>query len=350
MKSQKNILVCPLDWGLGHATRCVPIINELKRLGYNVIIGADKNPLAFLKQEFPDLKTVIIPGYTVSYDEQGSSFKLFCESVRFYNFIKKEHQFLETIIEENNINIIVSDNRYGLWSKKIKSILITHQLYVKVPIGEKIAHNKIEKLIANFDECWIPDVEGKPNLSGDLSHLKPVKHSHCFIGPLSRFSRQIKDFDNEEIDVFAILSGPEPQRTIFEKLVLEQIENNNLKSVVVRGLPSSNEELKNKSENLKIFNHLSTREFLEYFQKSKVVVSRAGYSSIMDLATLGKKAILVPTPGQTEQEYLAEYHCQKGRFYTQKQSEFDLEKGIIEIQKCSFSVPILKPLRLENLL
>ncbi len=336
---KKNILVCPLDWGLGHATRCVPVINDLLRLGHHVIIGADKNPLAFLKQEFPTLPTVTILGYDVTYDEQGSSFKLFCESVRFYNFIKKEHQFLAQILEENKVDVIISDNRYGLWSKKVKSILITHQLYVKTPIGRQIAHKKIEQLVGNFDECWIPDVEGKPNLSGDLAHLKPFNHPHRFIGLLSRFVQQ--EEAEKEYDVLAILSGPEPQRTMFEKQVVEQLENSDLKAVVVRGLPDEATGDRRQESAIRIFNHLSTEEFLEYFQKSKIVVCRAGYSSIMDLTTLGKKAILVPTPGQTEQEYLAEYHMAQGNFYSQKQADFDLEKGLIEAVKyATHSIPI----------
>lgn len=335
MKAKQTILICPLDWGLGHATRCVPLIEQFLAEGNQVIIGADKNPLAFLKQEFPLLKTVTIPGYEVSYGEKGSSLKLFYESVKFFNFIKEEHTVIDQIIEENNIDLLVSDNRYGLWSNKVKSIIITHQLYIKAPFGEKIAHQKIEKLIANFDECWIPDVEGSSNLSGDLAHSKRFKHPHKFIGPLSRLSSKNDVILSgvEEYGVIAILSGPEPQRTVFEELVFKEIKRNNLKAVVVRGLPSSNEQLKIDNEELTVYNHLPTDELLTYIQKSRVVVCRAGYSSIMDLSVLNKKAILVPTPGQTEQEYLAKYHSNQGNFYSQKQSKFDLEKGLIETER-----------------
>ncbi len=336
----KNILVCPLDWGLGHATRCVPIINGLLNLGHQVIIGADKNPLAFLSQEFPQLKTVVIPGYEVTYGKKENALKLFYESVQFFNFIKKENTFIDAIIEELNIDTIISDNRYGLWSKKVQSIIITHQLYVKAPIGETIAHKKIAQLIGKFDQCWIPDVEGPVNLSGDLSHLKPFKYRHHFIGSLSRFNtkinlKSITPSRAEEYDVMAIISGPEPQRSIFEKMILEQVQNNKLKAVIVRGLPSVNEELQLEYPGLKIFNHLSTENFIEYIQKSKIVVCRGGYSSIMDLIALRKEAILVPTPGQTEQEYLADHHFKEGNFYTQKQSDFNLAKALIECKNFS---------------
>ncbi|MDG1477014.1 MAG: glycosyltransferase [Vicingaceae bacterium] len=320
---------------MGHAARCVPLIKQFVADGHEVIIGADKNPLAFLKQEFPKLKTVVIPGYEVNYGEKGSTLKLFYESVKFFNFIKEEHSFIDKIIEEYNINLIVSDNRYGLYSDKVKSIILTHQLFVKAPIGEKIAHQKIEKLINKFDECWIPDVAGENNLSGDLSHLYPIKIKHKFIGPLSRFAikKDVTLSRGEEYDIIAIISGPEPQRTIFEKLIFDEIEKNKLKAVVVLGQPNQELEVRGQELGTKVFNHLETLLLQEYILKSKVVVCRAGYSSIMDLSALNKKAILVPTPGQTEQEYLAAYHHKKDDFYAQKQSEFDLGKSLIEVGK-----------------
>jgi uncharacterized protein (TIGR00661 family) len=363
---KKNILICPLDWGLGHASRCVPVIKELQRLNFNIIIGADKNPLFFLQQEFPKIPTVTIPGYDITYSEKGSSFQLFCESVRFYKSIKKERQLIENIIEEHNIDIIISDNRYGLWSKKVKSIIITHQLFVKTPLGSSFAHKKIEKLINNFNECWIPDYENQSNLSGDLSHQKKIAIKHRFIGPLSRFVMQREV--EYKYDVIAIISGPEPQRTIFENLILKQFEISNLKAVMVRGLPNSNinaDEVKqstNKSEvtsfetgsykdgNIKIINHLPTEELQEFILKSKLVITRSGYSSIMDLVALGKKAILVPTPGQSEQVYLAKYHLAQGNFYTQNQNELDLKIGLLKVEKFAPKNNNQNKLKLDDLL
>lgn len=315
----KTILVCPLDWGLGHATRCVSLIKQFIDQGHKVIIGADKNPLAFLQQAFPDLQTVVIPGYGIDYGEKGSALKLFYESVKFYNFIKKEKQFIDDFLLENEIDMILSDNRYGIYSAHVESIIITHQLYPKAPVGDKVLHQKIEKLLGNFDKVWIPDYESEPNLSGDLSHLNPFKLPHQFIGPLSRFEQPIKP-QEIEFDMCAILSGPEPQRTIFEDLVMKQINTYQLKAIVVRGLPNSNENNKES-----VFNHLPTAELQRYIMKSKWVVCRSGYSSIMDVTVLGKNALLVPTPGQTEQEYLADYHKDKDSFIVQKQKEFDLK-------------------------
>ncbi len=353
MDTKKTILICPLDWGLGHASRCVPIIKELSRLGFDVIIGADKNPLAFLQQEFPNLPTITIPGYEVTYDEKGSFYKLLIEGVKFYQFIKKEHQLLEKIINENNIDVVISDNRYGLWSDKVKSILITHQLFIKAPLGETLVHKKIHGLIEKFDDCWIPDIEGKPNLSGDLAHLTTFKHPHRFIGALSRFlslNPKQPNVIKEDVDVCAILSGPEPQRTIFEKLITKQLVNSRLNAVLVRGLPDSKEELNIENARLKVINHLKTKELHGLIQKSKVIVCRAGYSSIMDLFALSKKAILVPTPGQTEQEYLAKHHQEQGNFCIQTQSAFDLQKGMLQVENCSPLFKLEKKLTLPFLL
>lgn len=349
-------MVCPLNWGLGHATRCVPLINQFLEEGHQVIIGADKNPLAFLQQEFPTLKTVIIPGVEIDYGEKGRALKLFYESIKFYNFIKKEKQFIDAFLWENKIDMIISDNRYGLYSNKVESIIITHQLYPKAPVGEKILHHKIEKLLCNFNEIWIPDYEGENNLSGDLAHLNPFNQPHKFIGPLSRFEKpklvtssafeERKNVSRSEqvfdYDICAIISGPEPQRTIFEELILEQIEKHKLNAVVVRGIPEAgrlkteagslnldSEELLTSSLKLptRIYNHLPTHQLQEYILKSQLVICRSGYSSIMDLTVLGKKAILVPTPGQTEQEYLAEYHNKNKLFVVQEQNNLDFKQG-----------------------
>ncbi len=317
-------MVCPLDWGLGHATRCVPLIKQFVAEGHQVIIGADKNPLAFLQQEFPELETITIPGYEVEYSEKGSALKLFYESVKFYNFIKKEKQFLDNLLEQYQIDMIVSDNRYGLYSDEVESIIITHQLYPKAPVGETLAHKKIAQLLNNFDEVWIPDYEDEKNLSGDLAHLKPFEQQHKFIGPLSRFEKPT-ELPVTEFDVCAIISGPEPQRTIFEELVMNQIKDYNLNAVVVRGLPKENEELRMENSELLTFNHLSTDKMQEYILKSKYVVCRAGYSSIMDLVVLGKRALLVPTPGQTEQEYLADYHKNNLQFLVQHQDKLSIK-------------------------
>lgn len=360
-------MVCPLDWGLGHATRCIPVINEFLSNNCRVIIGSSGKQKALLEQEFPNLTFLELKGYEVEYPTSGSmTLKMLLQLPKINNAIQEEHCWLDKIIDEHQIDLVISDNRYGLWSNKVKSILITHQIFVKAPIGEGWIENVLKNYFDKFSEIWIPDVEGENNLSGDLSHKKPLPNKFKFIGILSRFSSSLREqqlvptsresnLNEEKFDFMAIISGPEPQRTIFEKLVIEQLQKTQLKAVVLRGLPETNviancEERNRKQsarineiassvllprndDRIKIFNHLETNDFLNYLQKSKVVISRSGYSTIMDLAALGKKAILVPTPGQTEQEYLAKYHHEKRHFYTQTQGEFDLEKALVEVEK-----------------
>lgn len=333
MLKGKRILICPLDWGLGHATRCIPIIRLLLEKNAEVIIATDKQPLALLKKEFPSLKFIVFKGYEINYSRTNSMvLSMFFSIPKIIRAIKREHIELNRIIDENNIDVVISDNRYGCWSKKTKSIFITHQLMIKSPFGENFLHHKILKYIKNFDECWIPDYEGADNLSGELSHKYKIPANTFFIGPLSRF-KFVKNLEME-YDIMAIISGPEPQRSIFEKQVAEQIYKSDLKALVVYGIPEKEIKIETK-QNVKMISHLSAIEMEECISKSKIIIARSGYSTIMDLATLGKKAFFVPTPGQTEQEYLAELLKSKKVSFFQNQKIFDLQLAMSESEKYS---------------
>lgn len=287
--------------------------------------------MALLQSEFPSLQFITLKGYEIQYPQKGKmGFKMLLQSKKIINRIHQEHLELEKIIDKYHIDMVISDNRYGLWSDKISCIFITHQIFIKASFGENLLEKITKKYIAKFTKCWIPDFENEPNLSGDLSHKKHLdKAKFEFIGPLSRLS-DLKNKDENKViyDVMVIISGPEPQRSVFEDLVINQLKNCNLKAVVLRGKPEDNKKIELKESNIVIKNHLSTSEFLEYLNKSKLVVARSGYSTIMDLFVLQKKAILVPTPGQTEQEYLAKYHFEKRHFYYQKQKDFNLMKAV----------------------
>jgi uncharacterized protein (TIGR00661 family) len=242
--------------------------------------------------------------------------------------IKREHLELDRIIDEQAIDIVISDNRYGCWSRKVKSIFITHQLMIKSPFGEKLLHKKVLNYVKKYHECWVPDShEQKNNLSDDLAHKFPLPTNAHFIGPLSRFAA-IKQSEFE-YDVMAIISGPEPQRTIFERIVSEQLFYSGLKSLIVLGLPESKKKLEQK-QNVTMIAHLYATEMQEAILKSKTIIARSGYSTIMDLAILNKKAIFIPTPGQTEQEYLAEMLMKKQIAFYQNQNNIDVAKAIKE--------------------
>ncbi len=335
MDQPKRILICPLDWGLGHATRCIPAIRLLLQKKAEVLIAADGRPLELLRQEFPQLTFIPFKGYEIAYPRSGSmAFKMLLAVPGILKKIKREHLELQKIIAGHNIDAVISDNRYGCWNKSVKSIFITHQLMIKTPFFEKAAHAKILNYIRNYDECWVPDAAGTENLSGDLSHKYPLPENAFFIGNLSRFEKPESVNNDFKYDVMAIVSGPEPQRTIFETLLLQQFNTTNLKALLVSGLP----EGKNKpviKPNVTVVSHLNAADMQAAILSSKTIIARSGYSTIMDLAALGKKAVFVPTPGQTEQEYLAELLMQKNISYYQKQSEFDLKKAIDGNEKYS---------------
>lgn len=337
MTKKPNILICPLDWGIGHATRSVPIIRELIEHDANVIIGADKQPLAFLLDEFPGLDYVKVPGFDISYPKKGNmALKMALSSPQIFAGIRKEHRELQSIISACKIDGVISDNRYGLWSKKVPSVFVTHQLFIQTPL---LIRDFILRLNLNyinkFDECWIPDFAGENNLSGDLSHKKDLPGSFHFIGPLSRFNTNdinVKEIENERYDILVLLSGPEPQRTILEQKIIEQLKSTDYNCIILKGKPNESEN-NQLSHSIKVRSHLNTNELIKLIRNSKLIISRPGYSTLMDLAILGKPAILIPTPGQTEQEYLADYYHLRKVYFSMAQRDFDLALAIEKNQE-----------------
>jgi uncharacterized protein (TIGR00661 family) len=342
MKKTPHIIVCPLDWGIGHATRCVPVIRELLNQKARVSIGADHRPLAFLKQEFPELQFIQFPGYKFSYPVNSNmAMKMALQAPAILNGIKKERKFLKKIILEYNIDGVISDNRFGLSSVAIPSVFISHQLSIRVPPYLAFTGSLLNKInrsyIAAFDECWIPDFESEPNLSGELSHLNPLPQNLFFIGPLSRFAYcttgpQLNN-QNEKVhyDILVILSGPEPQRSVLENLIIQQLKGTINTAAVIRGKPENKFNIET-NDLIAIFPHLETEKLNHLIRSSKFIISRPGYSTVMDLAVSGAKAIFIPTPGQTEQEYLAHYYLKKKWFFSMSQKNFDLQHAIQEAE------------------
>lgn len=345
-----NVLICPLDWGLGHSTRAVPIINKLLQNNCNVIIAADKEPLSFLREAFPELPFYVFPSARVKYPS-GSSMplKMLLSLPRFLINIIKEHYFLKRIIKKHNIKLVISDNRYGVWNKTVYSVFITHQIFIKATKPLKWIEPLIERInkyfISRYAECWIPDfIDNERNLSGELSHKKALPVNCHFINPLSRFVylntnkskvNKLLYPENNKIDILFILSGPEPQRSIFENIILKDIKMySSLKIALVKGKINTDNKSINKIniekpiDNFIIYSHLNSKALFELINKAELVICRPGYSSIMDLCLLGKKAVFVPTPGQTEQEYLAEYYRLKGFYYSLKQDSFNINDAI----------------------
>lgn len=327
MGRSKNILVCPLDWGLGHATRMVPVIEMLERKGANVILAADNRPLEFLRQRFPKNTLIQLQGYSPKYPSNNNMALAMLKSLPEMALkAKKAKRKLETIINEHKIDAVISDNRYELSTSIVPTVFITHQLNIKTSgwqtIAKPIINRTIHHYLNKFDEVWIPDLPGDLGLSGDLSKSSKLTTKYFNIGLLSRFSKPEVPNNSNSIDILIILSGPEPQRTILEKLLLSQALKTDLKTVILLGKPE--EEVDNEIENVTLISHVSDAKFASLIQSAKLVISRPGYSTLMDLAIIGKKAVFIPTPGQTEQEYLADSLIEEGIAFSQRQSNFDL--------------------------
>lgn len=318
----KRILIAPLDWGLGHATRCIPIIRYILETGNHPIIAASGRPLTLLKAEFPDVETHEFEGYNITYPEgTGMAWKMFRSTPHILKRIKEEEQELKTLVSNLKLDAVISDNRFGLHTDLVPCVYMTHQVMIKAPFFETTLYRMHMKYMRKFTHVWIPDRE-EDGLSGDLSHKFPIPWNGRFVGSLSRFqSLQVERIT----DVLILISGPEPQRTRFEKLVLEQAKRFDGSVVAVVGRPG--DDFDRQEGQLRIISHLDAQHLQEEISKAKLVVSRSGYSTIMDLAAMGKQAVFVPTPGQTEQEYLAEKYQKEGVHMMMTQGRFNLQQA-----------------------
>lgn len=303
----KRILLAPLDWGLGHATRCIPIVRELIEKGNSVVIAAEGKAKALLEQEFPNVTFIDVKGYRVSYsDRWGMTTAIFFQIPKILMRIIQEHFWLSKAIDENKFDVIISDNRYGLCSGKAKSIFITHQLNIKTPFFEGLVNALNHWFVRKYAQCWIPDY-ADCSLTGDLSRNKSKLKNVVYIEPLSRFKAKETQSTTFKYAALAIVSGPEPYRSIFERQMLEEFLKLQKPCIILQGKP---EESKSTQVGLvEIIPHALTALFQQYIEESEVVYARSGYSTIMDLHALKKDRVhYYPTPGQTEQEYLALLH------------------------------------------
>jgi hypothetical protein len=303
MISGKNILVAPLDWGLGHATRCIPLIRDLERSN-RVVMGITPLTGPVLRQRFPHLETVQLPAYDIRY----SSFlpvwaKLLLDWRRISPVIGRERQLLAKLTGDMGIDTVVSDSRYGLYHEKVHSVMVTHQLFLRSPVFPRYAQSVNRRLLGRFDEIWVPDNESvEISLSGELSHGRQFHPEVKFIGPLSRFTTP--GVPGEPVQRLFILSGPEPMRTVFENeiLTLQQTGVN----VIVRGTTGAKPLSSRYYRSIDFTGDDSLLASL--VASASQVICRSGYSTLMDMSVLKPAQLaLVPTPGQPEQAYLAEF-------------------------------------------
>lgn len=341
---KSRILVAPLDWGLGHTTRCIPIIKELLAQNFEVFAAGDHQQERLLTTEFPGLPFLPLKGYGIRYSKKNLLLKLISQVPKIMFRIREEHRWLQEAVTTHRINAVISDNRFGLYHQKLPTVLITHQLQIKTTIGastEKILRSWNYRFINRFTECWVPDSDGPGNLAGELSHPMVLpKVPVTYIGPLSRFQtqEQFLEFAKPQRDhLLFILSGPEPQRTLLEDKIINDASHYPGTATIVRGLPSSLSAIPS-TRMIRVFNHLPANELMQEIKNAEIVIGRSGYSTIMDLVSLGKKAILIPTPGQTEQEYLAEYLHQQHIAFTISQNDFSLPTILEEVKLFHYKV------------
>lgn len=330
-----RVLVAPLDWGLGHATRCIPVIFKLLELSCDVIIAAEGAGKILLQKEFPSLVFIDLKGYRVLYSRNKfwMPVKLMLQFPKLMFRVFAENTWLRKTVETYKIDAVISDNRLGLYHKKIPCVYMTHQLLIKTGnrFTERIAQIIHYHYINKYSACWVPDASAEINLAGELSHPFHLPDTPVqYLGPLSRFEKMDTAI---KYDLCIILSGPEPQRTYFENIILNDLKDFSGNAILVRGLPEKKSITELNSPDLEIKDHLVSAELNLVLQQSKIIISRSGYTTVMDLAKLQKKAILVPTPGQTEQEYLAGYLYQNKLFCSADQRGFVLADVLKEAEK-----------------
>jgi len=344
---QAKICISPIDWGLGHATRCITLIQSLEKLGYHIYIATEGQHETILKEAIPTATFLHLRGYRIRYSRWAAFLPLvlLIQLPQIIYSIVYENRWLKKAQKKFNFDMIISDNRFGFYHKKLPSVFITHQLNLQMPftwatsLFQKIQYAWLQK----FSACWIPDIEGTQNLSGILANpiLKPAIPL-WYMGCLSRLIDEDKSkmtvSVNDQIDFLAIVSGPEPQRTLLENLLWTTGNESNLKFVLIAGIPNNKNALQ-KLNNSTMYPHLSAAALVDEIHRAKYIICRGGYTTLMEMIPFDKKMILIPTPGQTEQIYLGKLWYEKKWALCYNQSDFKLSAALAAAQVFDFQKP-----------
>ncbi len=322
-----RILIAPLDWGLGHASRCIPIIRRLRELDARPIIGADTGPLAVLRDAFPDLQHVRLPGVQVSYAKGVSqTWAMARQFPTMLRSVREEHQLFLNLSRQLRLDAVISDQRFGIRADGLPSVIVTHQLYPFTPLAQGLLRRINSRHIARFDLCWIPDNEESPGLAGALAHGTHMPRNARFIGPLSRMDPARAIMPDKNYRIVCVISGPEPQRSILERELMRLLPAIPGEHLIVRGMPGPVPD--ERRGHVRSIGHLADDALTGALLGADLIVGRTGYSTVMDLERIGRTALLVPTPGQPEQEYLGRLHKDNGRFIVQVQGELDIAAAL----------------------
>ncbi len=327
-KNQKRVIIAPLAWGLGHATRCIPVVRELLKLKGAVWAVLTPPQKALYEPEFgSDIQYIPLEEPPIDY-EQSFMLAMVRQLPKFSSQMRRENSLAEWLTNKLQPDLIISDNRYGFRSVNVPSVIISHQLQLRAGLLSSPVNSLVHTFLKRFDAVWVPDVEGIPNLSGMLSHGRKPVQTIYYPGPLSRMNPVVME-SKTQYDWTALLSGPEPQRTHFENLIVDAAEKLNLTVAIVAGQPEGGESPEI-TGTITRFPHLNDADLLKLIAASKGIVCRSGYSTLCDLAAMQRKALLVPTPGQTEQIYLAKHFAQAFGFPVVRQRN---KKGFREALK-----------------
>lgn len=308
-----KILIAPLNWGLGHASRCVPLVQRLLDEGHEVVLGGDGDSLTLLRKHFPKLRYTYLAPLNLRYSAGKRQVGAMLKAIpKILVWSMKDHAVLQAILREESFDQVISDNRFGLYSKQVECVYITHQLHIMLPQGwrwaEGIASRIHARVYARYNRVWVPDYEEtEKSLAGALSHTGAAVE---YIGPLSRFTGkpEYRNTGTPNYSVVAVLSGLEPHRTMLEKEIIARYTGQEEKVLIVQGL-MGRPNTRIKRGNITIVPSMGDAELVPALMGAKRIIARSGYSTIMDLEALGvmDKAELFPTPGQPEQEYLARF-------------------------------------------
>lgn len=308
------------------------------------MIAHSPSQTALFQQEFPQVPRVLLPVYSIRYPIHKELFwlRIAAQVPQILRTIQEENRQIAQIVHQYEVGAIISDNRFGCYHPQIPSVFITHQLAIRTGWG-MFANYLIRILnyryIHRFHQCWIPDAAAEAeSLAGSLSHPSQMPRSARYIGWLSAKTIQRVE---KQYDIGVVLSGPEPQRTLLEEQLLSQLRDSPYRAVLVRGV-NGDSTFKNETARLAVVDFLSSAALQELIQQCDIIVSRSGYSSIMDWVQLQQKALLIPTPGQTEQEYLAGYLQQKGCFPSFPQNKFQLATAMEKAKQFPFRFPAFR--------
>jgi UDP:flavonoid glycosyltransferase YjiC (YdhE family) len=334
-----HTFISPLNWGLGHSTRDIPIIKELLGHGHEVTVGTSGNALALLKKECPECNFILFKDYPAPYSSTRFFLPKFVANIPvLLKAMSDERKKLANILTDNKYDLIISDNRMGVYSHDIPSYFITHQLRFSLPnylYPFEMMTLPVNSLFhKNFAGIIVPDTcPNGNNLSGKLcrSNLDATNQRTYFSGILTSTEKMNV---NEDLDFLIIVSGPEPQRKKLEEIILRQVQMLPGDKVVLLGSPQKEDNLK-MDKHTTVYSYISNEEKVELMNRACFIISRSGYTTMMEMAELEKKhGLFTPTPGQTEQEYLSRYYARQGWFLSRSQYKINLVSDVPAAMKC----------------